>query len=562
MIWQYRVVAVLAIALLTACPSATPDPTPVETPEQAEEIHLRLLAFNDFHGALEGPTGSVMVGGERLETGGAEYFAAWLAEERSEVDNVVTVAAGDLIGATPLISALFRDEPTIEIMDAVGLDISSVGNHEFDAGVEELMRIVEGGCHADGCREGYEYGGAQFTYLAANVRWRESGETILPAYEIREFDGLKVAFIGMTLENTPSVVVPSAVESVSFHNEVETVNALVPGLQEKGVHSIVVLLHDGGRGTIDQNDISECPGVQGNIVPIAEGLDPMVSVIVSGHSHQPHICEFSGKLVTQAGSSGRMFTVIDLRFDGETKTLLGREARQRPVTRDIEPHQGVLELVATYREIAEPLANRAVAQITGDFIRGHRAEAGNSAMGQLIADSQLAASAEEAGAQIAFMNPGGIRSSLRYSSEGQEREDGIVTYADLHIVQPFGNVLITMTLTGAEIHQLLEQQWADENRANIMAVSRGFSYTWDPAAERGSRVIAESITLHGEPLDMEAEYRVTVNNFMADGGDGFVVLREGRNRTGGVVDLDAIVTYMSANSPLEPVVEARIITKE
>ncbi len=555
MTWHLRVVSSLLLALvLAACTQPAPDTPPVEEP--IETVHVRLLAFNDFHGALEGPSGNVLVAGEPVETGGAEYFAAHIAAERSEVEYSFVVAAGDLIGATPLISALFHDEPTIEILTKAGLDISSVGNHEFDAGVDELLRIVEGGCHPEeGCRDDHEYQGAGFTYLAANVRWRDSGEVILPAYEIREVAGLKVAFVGMTLENTPSVVVPSAIEAVSFHDEVETVAGLIDELEEGGVDTVVVLVHEGGRATEEQTDINDCPGVQGPIVSIAEEIHPLVSVIVTGHSHQAHICEFGGRLVTQAGHSGRIITVIDLYLDPETGDVLERTARQRPVSRDIEPVAAVADRVAGYRTIAEPLANRPIGTITADIPRRARAQGGNSPMGRLIADAQLTATADEAGAQIAFMNPGGIRTHLSFTPD--DAEEGMVTFNHLHTAQPFGNVLITMTLTGDQIHRLLEQQWEDPDRQHVLAVSEGFSYRYDLEAPPGERVDPASITLHGEVLDPEADYRVTVNNFMADGGDGFTVLTEGTDRTGGVVDLDALATYVEANSPLSPDEEPR-----
>ena len=550
--WHLRISLSLITALVLAACSTTPtvDEAPAEEPAQA--VHLRILAFNDFHGALEGPTGTVRIDGEDVQAGGAAYFAAHLEAERGEADFTTTVAAGDLIGATPLVSAIFHDEPTIEIMGEAGLDIASVGNHEFDAGVDELLRIVHGGCHPEqGCRDGYEYGGTPFQYLAANVRHRDSGETILPPYVIREYGGVKIAYVGMTLENTPQVVVPSAIESVTFHNEVETVEALMPELREQGVDSVIVIVHEGARPTEDVHDVGDCPGVQGSAVEMAPQMPEEVSVIVSGHSHLAYICNIEGRLVTQASSSGRLLTVIDLHINPETGKIVDKSARQRAATHDIEPHPGVTALIKKYAALAEPLANRAIGRITGDLPRGERVAAGESPIGRLIADAQLAATADESGAQIAFMNPGGIRAPLHYEDEALD-EDGIVTYAHLHTVQPFGNVLITMTLTGAQIHQLLEQQWQDPNRPHVMAVSQGFTYEWDPNAPVGERVDPDSIRLRGETIDPEADYRVTVNNFMADGGDGFTVLTEGTDRVGGAVDVDALADFVERHSPIEP----------
>ena len=563
--WHSRIsIALIAAFVAVACSSApSVDDSAIQPTEKAGEIaadaqpsepvHLRLLAFNDFHGALEGPSGNIMVDGESIEAGGVEYLAAHIDAERQDVEHTTVVAAGDLIGASPLVSSLFHDEPTIEALNLAGLDISSVGNHEFDQGVQELLRIDAGGCHPEqGCSGDTEFEGTQFKYLAANVRWRDSGETIMEPYKIREYGDLRVAYVGMTLENTPQVVVPSAIEDVTFHNEVETVEGLLPELEEQQVNAIVVVVHEGGSAGSEIRDIGDCPDVTGPVVTMAEEMPEQVVAIVSGHSHIPYICEFNDRLVTQAASSGRIVTVIDLHIDPETGEVVEQQARQRPVTSDIEADEDVAELVATYVERAEPRANRVVGQITADLPRGPRSEAGESPIGHLIADAQLAATADEAGAQIAFMNPGGIRDALSFESGEESREDGSVTYAQLHTIQPFANILTTMTLTGEQLHQLLEQQWQDDSRPHLLAVSTGFSYEWNPEAPRGERVDPKSITLDGETIDPQQNYRITVNNFMADGGDGFTVLTEGTDRVGGIVDLEALSNYIETHSPIEP----------
>lgn len=536
---------------------AAPAPAPsYDEPAPADPVHLRLLAINDFHGALEGPNGTVMLEGEEVDAGGATYLAAHVADEMGEADHTTFVAAGDLIGASPLTSALFHDEPTIEALNKIGLDIASVGNHEFDQGVEELLRIDAGGCHPDeGCREGHEFEGAQFSYLAANVRWRDSGDTILPPYEIREYGGVNIAYIGMTLENTPEVVVPSAVEDVSFHNEVETVENLLPELREKNVDSVVVVVHEGGAPHAEVEDINDCPDVQGRDIAMARQMPEAVDVIVSGHSHMAYICDIDGRLVTQAASSGRVVTVIDLYINPDTGTIVDRTARQRVVTPDIEPDEAVEGLVDEYAALAEDRAGRVVGEITADLPRGERRAAGESPIGHLIADAQLEATEEEAGAQIAFMNPGGIRDALHYDAGD---EAGAVTYAQLHTIQPFNNVLTTITLSGEQIHRLLEQQWREDARPHVLAVSDGFSYVWDPEAPVGERVDPDTIELHGETIDPEAEYRVTINNFLADGGDGFTILEDGTDRVTGIVDLDALADYIERHSPIEPSDDQRV----
>ncbi len=561
----YRTLATILIFLFLAACSSTPEVDPEGAPpaempdfeEEEETVHLRILGFNDFHGALEGPNGEILVDGERIEAGGVHYLAGHMVNKRADADHTTIVHAGDLTGASPLTSALFHDEPTIEAMNLLGLDIAGVGNHEFDQGVDEFLRLVQGGCHPEeGCREGHEYEGAGFPYLAANVRWREEGETILPPYEVRHYGEVKVGYIGMTLEDTPSVVVPSAIVDVSFHEEVETVEQLVPELKEKGVDTIVVVVHEGAVPHGEVEDISDCADVRGPIVSIAEQMPEEVEVIVSGHTHSAYICEFGGRLVTQAGHSGRAFTVIDLHFDAATGELVERKARQHAVTPDIEPPPAVAELVYEYSSLAEQRAGRIVGTITDDLPRGPRSEAGESPIGRLIADAQLAATKEEADAQIALMNPGGIRDHLSFDADADE--PGAVTYAQLHTIQPFANTLITMSLTGEQIHRLLEQQWREgDQRPHVLAISSGFSYEWDPNAPLGERVDPESITLDGETIDPDETFRVTVNNFLADGGDGFSVLKEGTDRITGIVDLDALANYVEAHSPIAPPEDVR-----
>ncbi len=563
----YRVLAIALIPLaVTACSSA-PEVDPEEAPpaempafdeeEQEETVHLRILGFNDIHGALEGPNGEVTVDGEEVEAGGVHYLGAHLEKLRGEADHTTVVHAGDLIGASPLTSALFHDEPTIEAMNKAGLDIAGVGNHEFDQGVDEFLRIVEGGCHAEeGCREGYEYEGAEFSYLAANVRWRDSGMSILPPYKVRQYGDVTVGYIGMTLEDTPSVVVPSAIEDVTFHSEAKVVEEYLPELQAKGVDTIVVVVHEGAVPHGESGEIDDCDDVRGPIVSVTEEMPEEVEVIVSGHTHSAYICEFDDRLVTQAGHSGRIISVIDLEFDAATGALVEHSAHQHPVTDDIEPHPEIAELLDKYVALAEERAGRVVGMITDDLPRGPRTAAGESPIGRLIADAQLAATKEEADAQIAFMNPGGIRDQLRYDDESDE--PGSVTYAQLHTIQPFANVLITMTLNGEQIHKVLERQWRDgDQRPHVLAVSSGFRYEYDPEAPLGERVEPDSITLDGETIDPDEEYRVTVNNFLADGGDGFTVLEEGSDRVTGIVDLDALADYIEAHAPIDPPTDVR-----
>jgi 5'-nucleotidase len=517
------------------------------------EVSVQLLAFNDFHGNLRPPSGSsgrIVTGPnpavDRVDAGGVEFMATHVQTLAATNPNTLVVAAGDIVGATPLLSALFHDEPTVESMNLLGLDIASVGNHEFDEGPDELLRMQLGGCHpVDGCLDGDDFAGAEYHYLAANVIEQDSGESILPPYEIRRFGNASVAFIGMTLEGTPLVTTPSGVQGLQFLDEAETVNALVPELRERGVEAIVVLLHEGGfsTGLYDQ-----CVGVSGPVFDIVQNFDDAVDVVVTGHTNAAHICEIDGKIVTSAASFGRLVTDIDIIVDEETGDVVAKTADNVIVTRDVPLAPEQSELIARYDAFAAPFANRIVGSIDATLVRAAN-PAGESPMGDLIADAQLSASAD---AEIAFMNPGGIRTDLVFEQVSGGEAPGEVTYGELFAVQPFSNNLVTMSITGAQIEAVLEQQWRMSGAtelAVILQVSEGFAYTWDGARPLGDRIDPTTITVAGEPLDLARTYRVTVNSFLADGGDGFSGLLAGTDRTGGQIDVDALEVYLTAHSP-------------
>ena len=521
-------------------------------------VEVQILAINDYHGNLQPPSGSSGRVGD-VDAGGVEFLATHIRQLEATNPNTVVVAAGDLIGASPLISALFHDEPTIEALNLIGLDYSDVGNHEFDEGVAELLRMQKGGCHpVDGCQDGDNFKGANFSYLAANVIDRESGKTLFPAYKIEVFRGVKVGFIGISLESTPTIVTPSGVAGVEFLDEVETINALVPELQKRQVETIVVLIHEGGQpGSFDFNG---CSDVTGPIVDIANAVDPAVDVIISGHTHQPYNCVINDKLVTSGFSFGRIVTDIDLSISRETGDVVFASANNVIVTRDVPPDPAQTALIEKYRLLSDPLANRVVGSITADITRTPNS-ANESALGDVIADAQLFATApaDFGGAVVAFMNPGGIRADLTYDPSGSEAP-GEVTYGEIFTVQPFGNSLVTMTLTGAQIDALLEQQFdnPEPGEMRILQVSEGFTYTWSASAPVGEKVDPSSIMINGVVVDPAGLYRVTVNSFLADGGDNFTVLVEGTDRLGGDVDLDALEKYFVANSPVPPGPQDRI----
>lgn len=524
-------------------------------------VNVQILALNDFHGNLLPPSGSSGRVGT-INAGGVEYLATHINNLRALNPNTVVVSAGDMVGASPLLSALFHDEPTIEAFNLIGLDFNAVGNHEFDEGWDELVRLQEGGCHpVDGCLDGDSFEGAEFQFLAANVTRKDNGKTIFPAYKMRAFAGAKIAFIGMTLEGTPSIVTPSGIAALDFHDEADTVNALIPELKKKGIETIVVLIHEGGAPS--SFNYNGCVGVSGPIVDIVQRLDDEVDVVISGHTHQPYNCTIDNKLVTSAFSFGRLVTKIDLTIDRATGEVVSMSADNRIVTRDVPKDNLLTELIAKYQAIAAPLENRVIGSITATITRTNNA-AGESALGDVIADAQLYATTDpgNGGAVIAFMNPGGIRADLTYASSPAGEGDGFVTYGESFTVQPFGNNLVTLTLTGAQIDTLLEQQFVGCGQPvggqKVLQVSNGFTYSWSLSAPACNKVDPASIMLNGVQINPAGSYRVTVNSFLADGGDNFSVLVQGTDRLGGAVDTDALEAYFVAFSPVAPGPQNRI----
>ncbi|SCG56112.1 bifunctional metallophosphatase/5'-nucleotidase [Micromonospora halophytica] len=536
-------------------------------PNQAEAgpkpVDIKLLALNDFHGNLEPPGGSSgTIAGQ--PAGGAEYLATQLAALRGttekERERTITVAAGDLIGASPLLSAAFHDEPTIEALTMAGLDFASVGNHEFDEGPDELLRIQNGGCHpVDGCADGTPYQGAGFQYLSANAFKTATGQPLLPPYGIKKVAGVKVGFIGMTLEGTPQIVSQEGVAGLTFADEAETANKWARVLRAQGVESIVVLLHEGGQQD-STGGINDCNGFTGPIVDIANRMDPAIDVVVSGHSHQAYNCEINGKLVTSASSFGRLVTDIDLKIDRKSGDVLTASANNVVVTRDVAKDPAQTELITRYKTALGPVATKVVGTTAEPINRIQETlfgtAKGESPLGNVIADAQLAATDTEQGALGAFMNPGGVRADL---------DAGPVTYEEAFTVQPFANNLVTLDLTGAQLYCVLEQQFVvgrtlyPSSTVNYTVDVNGTTGTTaDPCA--GTRVVRGSLTLGGVTVTDSGTYRVTVNSFLAGGGDGFTALKSGTNQVTGMIDLDAFVAYLTASSPVSAPALDRIRT--
>ena len=551
----------LMLSFLVLAPAAL-----AEGPKQKDnDQHVKLLAINDFHGNLEPPSGSsgriAISATTNVNAGGAEYLATHLKQLGSEDPNTFVVAAGDSIGASPLLSGLFHDEPTIEALNVMGMDVSGVGNHEFDEGIDELLRMQYGGCHPiDGCQDGTPFFGSLFQYLAANVLYAGTQNTVLPAYEIKKVGNAKIAFIGLTLEGTPLIVTPAGVAGLEFTPEVMTVNRFVKQLRDdEGVRAVVVLIHEGGQ----QNapfaggfmDINRCDHFSGAIKPIVEALDPGVDLVISAHTHQPYMCEFNGIPTTSASSFGRLITDIDLTIDHQSKDVTEVDGHNVIVTRDVPKDPAITEIMNHYTTFAAPIANRLIGSITADITRsvGFNQE---SALGDVIADAQLASTSptDFGGALVAFMNPGGIRADLTYNNQVAGEAPGQITYSEMFNVQPFNNVMNVKTMTGAAIYRLLEQQFDNPaaGAIRLLQVSHGFTYSYDFTRPTGSRVTAGSVAINGIPILETGLYRVAMNNFLASGGDGFSVFNEGTDQLGGEIDIDAAVNYFLHNSPIAP----------
>jgi 5'-nucleotidase len=564
---------------------------PVPPGHTTAEVHL--LAFNDLHGTLD-PALQTLYG---QFAGGAAYLAKAVKDKQAAYRaNQVTLFAGDNIGASQLASALFHDEPTVLASNMMHVDLASVGNHEFDEGSAELLRIQNGGCHpTDGCAAApYKlpnggttdtYPGADFQYLSTNVIVDATGKTLFPETAVKQFnstDGkrkVKLGFIGETLEGTPTIVTPSGVAGLTFQDEADAANRAVAALAGRGVKIPILVIHQGGfQGT--GAALNGCAGnlAGSDIVEIANRLDPAIKVIVSAHTHAEYRCTITTggvtRLITSASSFGRVLSDITLTIDQNndklvsadaTNILIRNSSTSPPLARQADPSLAdpqVQAVVDQYLAASAPLANRVVGSVTETLLSardtgGDPDGDGEAPLGNVIADSQLeaTAAANKGGAVIAFMNPGGIRAPIKYEEISGGEQPGEVTYGELFKVQPFGNTLVVKTCTGAQIQALLEQQ---QLPGRILTVSHGFNYTWDALGASGNKVINSTVTLNGAPIVDTQSYRVEMNNFLASGGDGFTVFNACTDQLGGEVDLDALVNYFGAHSPISPPTDNRI----
>ncbi|MFG1877953.1 bifunctional metallophosphatase/5'-nucleotidase [Sphaerisporangium sp. NPDC049003] len=552
-------VAATGLAIAAAPASAHPKP-----PKPPVTVPVRLVSINDFHGNLEPPTGSsgaiVNESGTSVPAGGAAYLATHLKSLVNK--NTAVVAAGDLIGASPLISAAYHDEPTVELLGKLGLDVSSVGNHEFDEGLTELKRIQNGGCHpVDGCSPAGKWKGAKYEYLAANVLKENSDRYALPPVAIKKVNGVKVGFIGLVTQTTPTIVTASGIAGLKFDEEVAAGNRAARLLRLAGVKAIVALVHEGDQITPNQSP-DACPVTPGAGTRIAQGLSSDVDLVVMGHSHQAYICKTkdpSGqdRFYTQGSSFGRVLTSIDFQVDKKTGEVVRSSvvADNHVVTRDVTPDPDITTFVQTWKDRVSTVANKPLGKITADIGRA-AGPSGETALGDLIADAQLESTKTGGNAEIALMNPGGVRTDLTYAQSGSEG-DGVVTYGEAFTVQPFNNLMQVVTLTGAQLDALLEQQWQSGGSiVRILQPSASLTYTMDRTQPIGSRISA--IKINGTPVTDAQQIRVAANNFLVGGGDGFSVFKDGTNLWSGPLDIDAFVAYLGAHSPIAPPTVNRI----
>ncbi len=553
-----RTFPALLILLVAACMA----PGGIKSAQTAAPVTVGIVAINDFHGSLEPPRQSVSApdgsgGTVRVPAGGAAYLASAIDTVRAKYSYHLTVSAGDLISASQLASSIYLDEPTIGVANRFGLDFNAVGNHEFDRGRGELLRMQRGGCAQMTPRKPCQieaFDGAKFQFLAASTI-TETGKTLFPAYAIRTFgkgrSAVRIGLIGLTLKGTADLVTPGGIKGLTFADEAATINALVPVLKAKGADAIVVLIHQGGTQE-NPGYPNTCAGFTGEIRPILDALDPRVDLVVSGHTHKAYVCNYGELnaghpvLLTSAGVYGEEVTDITLTIDPAAHKVVSKRAVNvivqsagyngavgpvNPTTLypQFAPRGDVADYVQTYVDASKTFAQKPA---------GHLAEAASGrALGQLIADSQLAAT-RAVGAQIALMNPFGVRTGL------VPGEAGVVKFGDLYAVQPFGNTLVTQTMTGAELKAVIEQGFDASGPVQALTPSDGFKYRFDLARPIGDRVV--ELTLDGQPIDPAANYRVTTNNFLAQGGDSFTLLAKQREAVTGGVDLDAMQAWLEA----------------
>jgi 5'-nucleotidase len=601
-----RWLALTLPALLCACVQAPPTAGPPSPPTAAATaasaaadatLRLRIIAFNDFHGHLTDdglnlslPDPAHAGTSLRVPAGGAAALGGLVQALRAEAPHSLLVSSGDAVGAAPLVSTLFRHESTIEVMNQLGVDVGIVGNHEFDAGQDEALRLAHGGCAAadahravKSCALHPHFEGAHFPLLAANIA-RPDGQPLLATHWVQTIDGVPVGFIGAITRSTPAIVRPAGITGLRFGDEAAAINHEAALLQAQGVHTLVAVIHEGGEvgehtPGAAPNDWNGCAAWRGALAEIAPRITPAVDLILSAHTHQGYRCLDGDRPVLQATSFGRGVSVTDLQIDRATGRVLRsatlsanlpvlaprvdagtRESLAAALPapfasalRQARPRADIAATVAAYQQAAAPIADRVVGRLGAGADRQGR---GDSALGRLVADAQWAATRgpENGGAQFALMNAGGLRADLPCTPTAAPCP---VTYGQVFTTQPFGNGLVVMSLSGDQLKRLLEQQQKPGHpQANILSPSAALSYQWQASAPAGQHV--RDLRVEGRPVRPTQSYRVTVNGFLAEGGDGFTELAQGRDRVGGAQDVDALVQWLGEQVPLMPSMAPRV----
>jgi len=540
----------LGVALLLAgCASAPVRP-----------LEINLVALNDFHGNIEPskytytPPGTMQP--RTIRAGGIDVLKGALDTFRKDDPDLLFVAAGDLVGASPAASSMFADEPSIEALNRMGLVASSLGNHEFDQGPKELLRQQHGGCDsprpAKACRLSPDFKGAGFTYLASNVVDAQTGKNLVPGWRIVDVKGVKVGLIGAVLHDLASVTIASSIKGLAINDEAASINAVLPAMRAQGAQVFVVLIHEGGFA--DQPyDKTDCDTLHGPIVAITKKLDPSIRLVISGHSHTGYLCKVDGKVVTQADAYGHLLSRIRLTLDPATKAVQDIQVRNVVMAPDaFTPDAGLSTYLADVRAKSRAELAKPVARIASAVSRKEN-PSGETLLGGVIADAAVAATRDQ-GAQIGFMNPGGIRKDL------ETGEGGVVSFGQAQAVLPFGNTLVVMDLTGAQLRRVLEQQWdrPASSYPSILAVSSSLTYDWDSTQPVGRRTA--NVKVDGKALDDDKVYRVVANNFLAEGGDNIPMFAKGTRRVEtGLRDLDALIAYLQTHPAVDAVPRIRRI---
>ncbi|TWP51579.1 bifunctional metallophosphatase/5'-nucleotidase [Lentzea tibetensis] len=554
---SFRRLSVLAITAAAAAAVTVSNATAdIEAQHARGTVDVRLIGINDLHGNIEPPSGSsgrvVLADGTTVDAGGAAYNATHIKNLESEVKNSVVVGQGDLIGASPIVSALFHDEPTIEILNKVGMDTTAAGNHEFDEGYKELLRMQRGGCHpVDGCQFRDRYRGANFPILGANVTLAKNGLPALPPFWVEIRDGIPIGFIGMPLKDVPTLVDPNGIKELKFGDEIAAANKYANLLDTLGIKSIVLLIHQGDQVSSTPGGPNGCtvqPGNPGSA--IATAVSPKIDAVFSGHSHQHYNCVVKDpagnpRPFIEGLAFGRELSVVDLKIDRRTRDVVrnATKADNKIVTRTVTPDPAVQAVIDLAKTKSGPIANEPVGTISQDIVRGAPG-AIEMPVGYLIADSQLEATRVN-GAVAALMNPGGVRADLTFASSPAGEGNGVVTYGEAFTVQPFGNNLTTVTMSGALLKSALEQQWGPGARQIMLQPSAGLTYSWSASQPIGSRI--SNLAINGTPVDPAASYRITINSFLQAGGDGFSEFLKATDVIGGVVDLDGLTAYLGTH---------------